>query len=542
MNSLPFDSLPDFSRLFVDFVHAYDKVRPFFHVDRLDAGPVRQHLHTVADRYSYRERLVQALARQNRALGNHGAALEGIAKLGSRNTVAVVTGQQMGLFGGPLFTAIKALATIKWCHQYKSLFPDYDFVPVFWMELEDHDFQEVNRAVVLSVENELVDVATDDHDAENRMRRPVGRIVLGDGTRRAIDRVRNVLQPTGFTDPLMSLLENTYSSGETMGSGFGRLMASWFGHRGLILCDPSDPELKQLAAPIFKRELDDPETSHRLVTAQSQRLSAVGYHIQADAQPSNLFLLSDENSPSDMRHSEKVRITLDTALKHKAWLTELIENEPHRFIPNVILRPLVQDHILPTVSYVGGPAEIAYWAQLAELYSQFGVLQPVVTARPFVTILEKKNKKVLDKFGLTVPDMFRDSESTIGEFVRRNSSIDIEALFGEWIGVHEHKANMVEIEIARLDASLKGAVETAQEKIRHAISVLKDKTVAAEKRSQSQTVGQISKAFHNLYPRSTYQERLLSSMHFINKYDTALWDRLYEAVDLQAPGMQVIEI
>ncbi len=541
MNTILFGELPGFSKLFVDFVSEYDRVKPFFQVNRFDTRAVEARMKEVADRYPRRKDVSSILRRQNERFGNTEAASDNAVLLASPNTLAVVTGQQMGFLGGPLFTVYKAMATIRWCRYYKEKFPSFDFVPIFWMEDEDHDFNEVRSVSSLSLENELVSASYDGFEAENKRKRPINRIVLDESIRLATHAVRQTLQPSHFTETLMGVVENAYAPGETMATAFARLMAAWLGPMGLVLCDPSDPELKKLAKPIFQRELDHPEVSSQMVREQSVRLVKAGYHLQVETQGTNLFLSAKGQPPFSDGSTEKIRITPTIAVNHRDWLLSTLEREPESFIPNVILRPVVQDFLLPTLTYIGGPSEIAYWAQFTPLYPHFNTLQPVVVPRPFITLLEKKNKRVLDKYGLALTDVFQKKESLLEGYVLRNASVNIESLFGEWLGAQEQKAKTVEIEIARLDASLKGAVNTTMEKIRQAVGVLKEKTIQAEKRSQEQTVSQISKVFNHLFPKSIYQERLIGTLYFLNKYDATFLLRVTEAFDLESAGMQVIE-
>lgn len=542
MNTIPFGELPGFSKLFIDFVAQYDRLESFFQVNRFNAQAIGTRMKEVADRYPHRKDISTILVRQNDRFGNTKAASENAALLASPGTLAVVTGQQMGFLGGPLFTVYKAMATIRWCRYYKEKYPSFDFVPVFWMEAEDHDFNEVRTVSLLSLENELVNTSYDGFEAENKRKRPVGRIVLDESIRLALQAVRQTLQPSHFTEAIMGAVENVYAPGETMATAFGKLMATWLGPMGLVLCDPSDPELKRLATPIFRHELDHPEASSQLVGEQSRRLIEAGYHMQVETQGTNLFLTDNGQTPFSSGSTEKIRITPNDAKAHRVWLMKMLDDEPGYFIPNVVLRPVVQDFLLPTLTYVGGPAEIAYWAQFTSLYSHFDILQPVVVPRPFVTLLEKKNKRVLDKHGLALTDVFQEKESLIDRHVLRNASINIESLFGEWLGVQEQKAKAVEIEITRLDASLKGAMDTTMERIRQTVGVLKEKTIQAEKRSQEQTVSQISKIFNHLFPKSIYQERLIGTLYFLNKYDPAFLTRMIETFDLESKGMQVIEL
>ncbi len=545
MNTLSFKDISlDQNSLFLDYLYDYPKVAGFFAVDRGDTSVVQGLLKRLSGRPLDRSRLADVLLRQNRAFGGAPAVLASIEKLRHPSTAAVVTGQQMGLFGGPMLTLLKAIATVLWCNEFKKQWPAHEFVPVFWLELEDHDFQEVSSVRILTQDNQLKKISYGPADPDNRPRTPIGNLVLENSITAAMEEMRTQLGRTDFSEELFHELRSAYRPGRTMGEGFARWLARLLGGYGLVLMDPSDPEFKVMAAPLFRMEIEDPQTTNRLLAEQSAAITARGYTPQLDGKPTNLFLRKSRGDrlPYEEPGMEKFRLTPEHAAAHRAALLDRVAAAPESFIPNVALRPIVQDHLLPTFAYVAGPSEIAYWAQLKPLYGHFGVIQPMVLPRPFATLVEKKIAKILDRNGLLLPDLLNRPNTLVDELVLRQGGRSILSAFERWAETNRKNLDELGSVVGAVDASLRGAVETAGSKIDQAISVLRDKTLAAEKRNSEQLVGQIQRAVDHLCPAGSFQERKLASLYFLNKYNWNFVEFLFRRVSITAIGHQVIAV
>ncbi|MBL7995865.1 bacillithiol biosynthesis cysteine-adding enzyme BshC, partial [bacterium] len=460
------------------------------------------------------------------------------------NSVAIVTGQQMGVFGGPLYTVYKALGTVKLCESFQQQFPDYNFVPLFWMELEDHDFEEIRSIQLFNIDNDIKSIVYNGADAGNKSKSPINSIRLNEDIARVMVEIKSTLNPTDFSAELFLKLESAYQNGKSISEAFGLWTCALLGRYGLVLMDPSDAGFKKMAAPVFKKELENAEKIHALLMAQSSALKTSGYSPQVENEPTNLFLRDEGSSkhPLNKNGLNKFKIRSEDAATHRDSLMKLIDTEPDRFIPNVILRPIVQDHLLPTFAYVGGPSEIAYFAQFKTIYEFFEIPEPLIIPRPFITILEKKIKKVTDKYGITVEEIFKKKNRIVDEAATGNSQPSASGQLDTLLLQIHSQFSTVEKNIVSVDPSLKGASETALDKIEKAITILKEKTGDAEKRKNELTHSQLTKAVRHILPQDHFQEREINALYYLNKYGFDFLDTLYEKMAVSDYGHQIVEL
>lgn len=308
--------------------------------------------------------------------------------------------------------------------------------------------------------------------------------------------------------------------------------------------DPSDAAFKKLTAPVFKKELENTADIHNLLMEQSSALKAGGYGVQVENEPTNLFLRDSGHSKHALNKNgyDKFKIKAEDLAAHHDELMRLLETAPERFIPNVILRPIVQDHLLPTFAYVGGPSEIAYFGQFKKIYEFFGIPEPLIVPRPFITILEKKIKKAVDKYGLTMEHVFSKKGGVVDEIASAGSEKSVASEIGLFSIKFRQHFEEIEKNLVSVDASLKGAAETAWDKIDKAVKVLKDKTVDAEKRKNELTYSQLGKAVRHIFPNDQFQEREINALYYLNKYGPAFLDTVYEKMDVSGDGHQVIDL
>lgn len=531
MKSLSFDALPGTTRLFRDYLYEPSLVQKFFR----HLGDPQSRLEEVTHGAWHRDELVRILTRQNRS----GSSRSQVELLARPTTFAVVTGQQVGLFGGPLYTLYKALGTILHCRQLDKQFPKYRFVPVFWLELEDHDFDEVRRTFILSQSGEVQEVSIGEA-GQNNQRLRVCDIRLDSSLPDRIARLGEQLGKTDFTTQWMDKLLASYAPGMAMGEAFAGWMNEWLGPLGLILFDPSDPELKRLARPIFLKELDHAAETHACIVETGEQLISAGYHAQLQVTGSNLFVLTEGLTCLFPTTGAKTKLDLSVMAAHSAFLRGLLESEPERFVPNVALRPIVQDFLLPTFAYVAGPSEIAYSAQLGKLYNFFGVQQPLIFPRPFATIIEKKIGKILDKYSMDLERMVASPTSLVQSMVMVDSIVP--KLFAEWRARAETDLRLARTQLLALDASLQGSVETAQQRIAQALQALEGKATEAQKRQSDLLVRQVEKALAHLLPQGALQERTLNMVYYLNKYGPEFLSFLQDKLRIDTSNHQILEI
>ena len=540
LRRIPFSDIDDFSTLFKDYCTNYELLAEFYAGDYRDAASRREAVERAAAFERDRETLADVLLEQNERWGLTDDVRENIDALRMPESAAVVTGQQVGLFTGPIYTLLKALSTVQLAEQL-SRETGRPVVPVFWLGGEDHDFEEISQVVLLR-RNEAVTLRYDGEPvADDANTGPVGRIEMGEEIDRLVDRLDEILPPTDFKDSVMQRVRNAYRAGATLSDAFALLLRSLFEGAGLVMINSDDARLKRIAAPLYAKELDEAEIVARLVGDVSSTLQR-RYHVQVQVSPANLFLLNERGRfPVDLE-GDTYRIRDHEERFTRAGLQDLLARSPERFSPNVVLRPLTQDLLLPTAMYVGGPGEIAYFAQYRPVYDWAGIPMPLVYPRASVTIVESKIAKVLGKYGLSVGDFDEDLDRLFQRVVVEAMDVDVDRLFAE-AGRHLHQAvNQVKPQLEEIDRTLVGAAEAMRQSLTEEFDKLKAKALRLEKKNQDLVRDQLEKAQVNLYPAGSLQERALSILYFLNKYGVDLTQELREIVSTDTTEHQIIEL
>jgi bacillithiol biosynthesis cysteine-adding enzyme BshC len=523
------------SRLFRDYVAGASSVRPFYEGARWDLEAVGAAAQAASSFGHPRTTLAEALARQQEALGADRAAAQA-RRLGQPETAALVTGQQAVLFGGPLYVLYKAVAAVK----VARLLAEHSgrpVVPVFWVASDDHDFAEVRSVSVLDEAGQIVNIRyAPEHEPAGE---PAARIVL-DSTITALIQDLGHALPAGLNrDGLIARLAECYRPGATLSGAFARFLSSLL--PDLVVLDPSDPALKRLMLPVMTRELHEGSPTSRLADQRGQELLAAGYHQQVPVRPGflNLFLLADgqrralafEDSQIEVRGTGR-RIGLEEALGH-------LQAQPAEWSPGVLLRPLAQDLMLPTAAYVGGPAEVAYHAQIVPSYAHFGIPRPVIMPRPSLTLVEPSQARALESEGLMLPDLQEDPQTILGRWVRE-SHPEIEAAFARVREALEREMAGVETALGALDPTLRGAADSARGRILHQIEGLQEKATRALKKRDQVRADRLRRTRDALLPGGSFQERGLGLVSVLARHGEGIVGLIGERMDPWARGHQVV--
>jgi bacillithiol biosynthesis cysteine-adding enzyme BshC len=506
------------STLFADYVTNFERVAHYYPGDFRKTSDWKRTIDSVLSSHSNRSHVANVLSVQNRNFHCGIKTLANIDLLHNDNTLAVVTGQQVGLFTGPLYTIYKTITTIKLAEDLNSRFPDYQFVPIFWLEGEDHDYDEVSSIRIITRTNDLATFSYQLHDSSEKNVGAVGILEFKDSIEQLFRAVEEALPDTEFKPKVMRLFRTAYQPGMTFNRAFVHLMNDLLEDSGLIFIDPHDAELKKLLKPIFQREIQSTPKLCQLVIDQSAELEKT-YHAQIKPKPINLFLFHNKGRYLIEPHAQGGFSLKGTRrLLSREELQQIIEQSPETLSPNVVLRPICQDWLLPTVAYVAGPSEIAYFAQLGPLYDEFGISHPLIYPRAGVTIVEEKVEKVLERFNLRVTDCFQEVELVKRKVAESLGDINLEELFGGTSVTVREALTRLQSELEKIDPTLKGSVETAIKKIDYQLDSLKQRTAAALARRHEIILRQVEKAVLHLYPQSTLQERTLNVLYFLNKY------------------------
>lgn len=528
-----------FPELFVDYCTDYEAVADFYRGDWRDPSARVEAADRASHRPADRDPLVDVLVEQNRRGGGGESCLQNAEALRDPESIAIVTGQQVGLFTGPLYTIYKTITTLQLADEWAEQ-TGRTVVPVFWVEGEDHDFEEIGSSHLLR-RNEVVSL-TYDHDVEDNPG-AVGRLSLTDNIDTLIGDLDEVLPSSDFKAAVLERVRAAYASGTTLEDAFAGLLRSLFEGEGLVFMNPDDEQLKALTRPLFRRELEDPETPAARINATSQALRDQGYHAQVHARPTNLFWLEDgARVPIDVGQDGHFVLRGTDRTFRRAELQDRLQTEPERFSPNVVLRPLMQDFLLPTAAYVAGPSEISYFAQYGGVYEWAGLEMPLIHPRASVSLVERKVQKVLDKYDLTVCNFRADLDRLFQEVVVDTMEVDVDALFQEATTQIHQAMNALKSNVETVDRTLGSSAEAARAGIVDELEDLKQKVVRAEKRQQDEVRDQLEKAHVNLRPNGTLQERVINVLYFLNKYSLDLVDELREQLDTDTSAHQVVEV
>lgn len=514
--------LPWVRRLAADYAFSFDSLAPFFAGDPHDAGAWRQSVERAQRHPRQRSAVADLLAAQLTRRSAPAPAHAAVETLRDPRTVAVVTGQQAGLFGGPLYTLLKALTAVQLARRVSA---DHTVpaVAIFWIDSEDHDWEEVASTTLLDAEAQPRALTADPPAGAGEL--PVARLVLDDRITETLAQVRAVLPPTEFTEELLAELAKAYAPGRTMSEAFGRWLETWLGPLGLIVFDCADPAAKPLAAPVFAHELAHPGRTTALAAGAGEALEAAGYHAQVDAHrdAAALFHLDPE------RHAIRITapgFTLGERGVSAADLLAEARGHPERFSPNVLLRPLVQDTLFPTVAYVGGPSELAYLGQLRGVYEHFGIPMPLVVPRSTATLLDSAAARFLQRYGLPLDAMQAQDESVLNRLLEAQLPPGVEAAFQDAHDCVGLKMQALIDALPALDPTLEGAARSTLGKIEHDLRTLHNKIIHAAKRRDETLRRQFVRTRSLTFPHGHLQERTLGFLHFLNRYGPALIDVL----------------
>ena len=523
--------IPSSSRLFTDYLYSFDEVSRFYqHPPRSDqfsaaAGQVR----ITAE---HRAALVGALRRQNAAAGAKTSA--SLDRLAQEDTVVVATGQQVGLYGGPVFAVYKALTAIRLAEELGA--QGISAVPVFWLATEDHDLGEVEQTWILDHENQPFQIQARTQASPGQ---PVGGVRLTDPGHAA---VTAALANLPFGEFAISLASEAYSEECGFGTGFRVLFEQLFGRYGLILLDPMDPAIRRLSVPLLRKAIERAGDLNAELIARSEDLEHAGYHAQVrvNAETSPVFLI-DPRHRTALRLHESNYDAGDTSYSTPDLLRKL-EQDPEQFSPNVLLRPVMQDFLLPTAVYVAGPAELAYMAQAEVLYSSLLGRMPVVLPRAFFTILDARAQKYLSRYELSLVDCFEGADTLREKISRRLVPPGLEQTLAKGQSQIESSLDVIGRDLAKFDPTLSSALANARKKMLYQFEKIQA-AVAREGLRRDSRAGQEAAHLSNLiFPNNTLQERTYSVLPFLARYGAGFIGRVHQAINPDCHHHQVLVI
>ncbi|UII33511.1 bacillithiol biosynthesis cysteine-adding enzyme BshC [Fulvivirga ulvae] len=489
-----------FSSLFLDYIHGKDQLREFYG-QRPAIDSFKEQIATKNFSPESRKILCQVLEDQYQGIELSGATRQSLDLLTDPNTFTITTGHQLNIFTGPLYFIYKIVTVINICKQLKAVYPEKNFVPVYWMASEDHDFDEISYFRLNGKK----------HHWETDQTGAVGRFNPGE-----------LKEIVNAVPGMPEFFREAYLGHKTLADAVRYYVNELFGQYGLIAIDGDNHALKKLFQPVIEEDIFRNSTNE-LVESQSKKLDELGYKTQIYPRSINFFYLEDGLRNRIVKEEGKFRV-LDSELEFtEEEMRALIDSHPERFSPNVVLRPVYEECVLPNLAYIGGPAEVIYWLQLKPVFDLHKIVFPIVMPRSFALIMPKNISDKWEKTHLAIEDLFLDKDDLYKKAVKEHSSRDIH-LNGQMEEILS-QFEKIKAQAAEIDPTLAPHVEAQQVKTKRKLENIEKKFVRAEKRHQSDRLRQVEAVLDELFPNGSPQERVDNFLNFYQS-DPSFIERL----------------
>ena len=507
-----------------DYAFDHAKVADFFAGDPRDPRAWREAIARTRAQARSLDAIADIMRAQQQRRGAPAEALAAAERLRDPQTVAIVTGQQAGLFGGPLFTLLKALTAIGLADTVEKTH-GVSAIAVFWIDAEDHDWDEVKSCGVL--DGTLAHRTVAIGNPPGAQVEPVARVRLDESIGLALTELADALPQTEFTQSILEALRAAYDPGTGMADAFGRWMESVLGSRGLVVFNSADPAAKPLVAALFAREIEHAGETARLAANAGAAMELRGYSAQVTPHPGSvaLFHLNGGRQP--------IRIQGDSFLvgdrvEAKGEMAEHVRRSPDEFSPNVLLRPIVQDTLFPTVCYVAGPNELAYLGQLRGVYDAFGVPMPLMYQRATVTLLDSNAARFVLRHDVQLEQLQAQDEALLNRLLESQLPPGVDAALHDVSALLQNRMEQLTAGVTQIDPTLEGASHSALGRMLDDLKKLHSKIIQAAKRKDETLRRQFHHVRAQAFPGGQPQERAVGFVHFLNKYGPTLVDRLLE--------------
>ncbi len=540
--AIPF---PDKNTIYRDYISNFQKLAAFYPGN--PSQSIESLLQERSERDYPRSQLATIFHRQHQQWGFHPAIKRNIDELTAPNTLAVVTGQQAGVFTSPLYTIYKIFTTIQQSRILKQWYPRYQFVPIFWMEVDDSDYQEINHCYYIRKDNQLQRLELEEKPEDTG--KPIFLRKLPESITHWRDRIRNDFFPTEFLDTVLEHYFNVYQAGTPIATAFAKMLVQLFGAQGLLILNPSSAEVKTLGKTVFQTAIHQRHAILETFWKRNQQLETAGYHSQIHLKHGQtlLFWIDDQGRRVRLDCDDSEECLLRYSHSHQpVTYTEIlreIDETPHRFTTNVALRPIFQDSILPTAIYVGGPAEVAYFAQLHALYPLFQLPMPAILPRHRITIVETKIQKIIQKYHIPYEKLFAENFHFLEkDLQQRMAQHPLQEQLSQLQRMIAASIQQLEPEVHAFDPTLVKALQHTTQTIQQALTKFTHKIQrAAENKDQTRTQ-QLERMLTYLFPRHLPQERVLAPFYFQIKYGWSFFEQMLETLPEEVRTHWVVEL
>jgi bacillithiol biosynthesis cysteine-adding enzyme BshC len=506
-----------FSQTVIDYIDDKAELKPFYSY-RPDIKGFAELLKTkkvIADR----KVLVDVLSEQYANLlkvSPTGGDLEGarVKQLLDENTYTVTTGHQLNIFAGPLYFIYKIVTAIKLSRQLKHEFPDKNFVPVYWMASEDHDFAEINYT---NIGGKKVHWWYEASGATGRLN--------PDTIRQALNQYKGVLGMGHHAPELAQIVETAYTKFDKLADATRYMVDALFGQYGLVIIDADDHRFKQQFAPIMASDITE-QNSFKNISATNEQLEKLGIHIQVNPREINFFYLKDHLRERIVFEHDTYKVLNSEISFNKDELLAEISQYPENFSPNVVMRPLYQECILPNIAYVGGGAEVVYWLELKSNFEHYNVDFPILILRNSGLIIQKEYAAKIAKMGLSNADLFKTADTIKSDWVKKHSDNNL-SLSEEWREL-SHIFERIKLRAYKIDPTLAPSAEGIEARLKHGIDNLEKKLIKAEKANYHTRLDQVENIKAALFPKNSLQERTENFGLFYVKWGQHFIDELIQ--------------
>jgi bacillithiol synthase len=523
--TVPYEATGFFSKIVLDYIAGADTLQPFYTYE----ATVKGIEDALAKRGAYncnRQLLVTELTKQYQAVAVSEKVQQHIARLANDNTFTICTAHQPNIFTGHLYFIYKILHAIKLANHLKEVLPQYDFVPVYYMGSEDADLDELGEVTIGGIK----------YHWETKQHGAVGRMLVDDALLRLVQAIAGQLlvQPHGAA--IVELIHKCYTKGATIQQATFLLVNELFGEYGLVVLLPDNAALKQTMVPVFADELLH-GTSAAIVAATSAQLEN-NYKVQARPREINLFYLIDDKRERIELQGDRYHVLNTSTSFTKSAILEELEQHPERFSPNVILRGLYQETILPNVAFIGGGGELAYWLQLKALFEHYQVPFPVQVLRNSFMVVDEQVAKKIKNTQLSAIDLFKNETSLLNELVKQKTTLQL-ALTNEKDTLMEYYKHLKGTAGA-IDVTLKKHVEAIASRALQQVSGLEKKMLRAEKRKYETDQRHIKAIKNTLFPGNSLQERVDNIMPYYATFGSGFIALLYTYSPVNQPVFTIL--
>jgi bacillithiol synthase len=537
---LPVDirRFPWINRLAADYAHDFARLADAYAGNPAEPAAWADAIARTQQFHRQRDAVADLLAAQQHRRGAPTEAVAAAARLRDPRAVAIVTGQQAGLFGGPLFTLLKAITAMRLAARVRQEHR-VPAVPVFWIDAEDHDWDEVKTCGLLDAELNLLTVSAGDPEGANE--RAVARIALDESVRTAVASLEAALPRTEFTPELLEQIRRAYQPGTGIADAFGTWLESILGPQGLVVFDAADAAAKPLVAGLFAQEIEHAGRTSALAAEAGATLASRGYHAQVtphEGQPA-LFHLDGGREPI---RAQDGQFSVGGQTYSRDALLERVRRTPQEFSPNVLLRPLVQDTLFPTICYIAGPSELAYLGQLRGVYAAFGIPMPLMQQRATATLVDSNTMRFLTRHEFPLEALRAQDEAALNLLLEAQLPASVEASLEEAESAILERMEALAQTVPQIDATLEGATRSTLGRMQDDLKKLHNKIIQAAKRKDETLRRQFHHAQAQAFPQGHPQERTVGFVYFLNKYGPALVDRLGDELTLDMGTHWVISI